>query len=157
MTIPNTITVSGNLTGDPEVRKTGGDVPFTTFRMAVNRRVFVAETGTWEDRNDGFFKVVAWRELARHTAACLEKGDRVVVTGRLSRRPYEVQVDGGETETRYSVEIEADDIGGSMRWYQWRRLVPRETSGHSAEEAQADADGAAEEEDDDGDVVTRAA
>lgn len=122
MSGPNTITVSGNLTADPEMRRTAtNDVPFARLRIAVSRRVYVPEVKDFQDRHDGYFTVVAWRDLARHAAASLRKGDRVVVSGRLSRRSYEAQITANETETRHTVEIEAEDIGGSMRWYAWQR------------------------------------
>lgn len=132
---PNTITVSGNLTADPELRRTAADIPFARLRMAVNRRIFVAERQDWEDRHDGYFNVVAWRDLARHVVASLRKGDRVVVSGRLSRRPYEAVGSDGAVETRHSVEIEADDIGGSLRWYGWQRQTARPLKAVEQDEA----------------------
>ncbi|MGI9016335.1 MAG: single-stranded DNA-binding protein [Euzebya sp.] len=125
MSAPNSITVAGNLTAKPEPRTTSSEVNFTRMRIAVNRRRLVAETNQWEDRVDGFFDVVCWRDMARHAAASLTKGDRVVVTGRLSRREYEVASPGGGTETRHVIEIEADEVGASLRWTQWQRLDPR--------------------------------
>ena len=121
----NTITVSGNLTADPELRRTGAEVPFARMRVAVSRRTQNADTKEWEDRQDGFFNVTAWRDLGQHAATALRKGDRVTVTGRMMRRPYEADLGEGKTETRYTHEIEAEDLGPSLRWQAWTRLEPR--------------------------------
>jgi single-strand DNA-binding protein len=56
--------------------------------------------------------VNAWRTLAENAAESLTRGTRVVVTGRLRSRSWENQ----EGETRSAVEIEADEIGPSLRW-----------------------------------------
>ncbi|WP_370324904.1 single-stranded DNA-binding protein [Euzebya sp.] len=125
MSSHNQITIAGNLTADPDLRTTSGEVPRSRLRVAVNRRVKVAGTqDEWEDRLDGFFTVVCWRDMAVHVRACLRKGDRVVVTGHLTGREYEVTTDGG-TETRHATEIVAEEVGGSFRWYPWTRMEPR--------------------------------
>ncbi|CAN5182220.1 hypothetical protein BH23ACT9_BH23ACT9_39890 [soil metagenome] len=124
MSAPNTIIVAGNLTADPEYRTTSSEVHFVKLRMAVNRRVFVAESNSWEDRTDGFFTVNAWRDLGDNCARSLRRGDRIVVHGRLTHRQYEVTSQEG-TENRQVTEIEADDIGASMRWHCWTRSEAR--------------------------------
>jgi single-strand DNA-binding protein len=106
----NTITLVGNLTKDPEQRFTNSGLAQCTFRMAVNRRK-QNQQGGWDDQTS-FFNVVCWRDLAENVSASLAKGSRVVVTGRLEERSYEVE--GGDK--RYVIEVIADDIGASLRW-----------------------------------------
>lgn len=126
MSAPNTIIVAGNLTAAPEFRKTASEIPFVRMRLAVSRRVFVPDSNTWEDRQDGFFAVTAWRDMARHAHASFNKGDRVVVYGRLTRRQFEVTTeDGTGTENRHVTEIEAEEIGASVRWQPWARVETR--------------------------------
>lgn len=125
MSAANTIIVAGNLTADPEFRKTSSEIPFTRMRLAVNRRTFNAETGAWEDRVDGFFSVTAWRDMARYAKQSLNKGDRVIVHGRLTHRQFEVKVGDNETESRQVTEIEAEEIGASVRWNAWSKVVDR--------------------------------
>jgi single-strand DNA-binding protein len=50
--------------------------------------------------------------LAENAAETLTRGTRVVLTGRLKQRSWETQ-DG---EKRTVVEIEADDLGPSLKW-----------------------------------------
>ncbi|MEE8600359.1 single-stranded DNA-binding protein [Euzebya tangerina] len=137
MTTPNTITVAGNLTADPDYRVTSGEIPLVRIRMAVSRRTYNKANDSWDDRHDGFFTVVCWREMARHASASLRKGDRVVVSGRLIHREYEVTPDGddGPPQTRSVVEIEADEIGGSLRWSSWARMQTRAIDGTDHETA----------------------
>jgi single-strand DNA-binding protein len=81
------------------------------FRVAVNRR-FKDEAGNWKDGDTSYFTVNAWRSLAENVAESLTRGTRVVVAGRLQMRSWETQ-DG---DKRTVVEIEADEIGPSLRW-----------------------------------------
>jgi single-strand DNA-binding protein len=55
--------------------------------------------------------VTGFRQLAINAAASIEKGQRVVVTGRLKIRDWE---NGDRTGT--TIEIEADAIGHDLSW-----------------------------------------
>jgi single-strand DNA-binding protein len=105
----NNVTVIGNITRDPELRYTTGGRAVTSFGLAVNRRYQV--NNEWQEQTS-FFDVVAWAQLGENTAASLNKGARVIVSGRLEQRSWETQ-DG---EKRSKIEIIADEIGPSLRW-----------------------------------------
>ena len=105
----NNITLVGNLTRDPELRYTSGGRGVASFGVAVNRRW--QANGEWQEQTS-FFNVVAWGTLGENAAACLNKGTRIVVSGRLEQRSWETQ-DG---EKRSVVEVVADEIGPSLRW-----------------------------------------
>jgi single-strand DNA-binding protein len=107
----NSITITGNLTRDPEMRYTPSGVSKTTFGVAVNRSWRNQQTQEWEEQTS-FFNVVAWRQLAENASASLTKGTRVIVTGRLEQRSWETD----QGEKRSIVEIVADDIAPSLRW-----------------------------------------
>ena len=107
----NSITVVGNITRDPELRFTGSGQAKTNFGLAVNRRWQNKQTNEWEEAVS-FFNVVAWGEMGENTSESLQKGSRVIVTGRLDQRSWETE-DG---EKRSVVEIVADEIGPSLRW-----------------------------------------
>src|SRR5918996_6499681 len=111
MASDNQITIVGNLTDDPELRYTPNGAAVATIRVAVNRRI-PDGAGGWKDAETSFFRVNAWRTLAENAAESLTRGTRVVVTGRLRSRSWENQ----EGETRSAVEIEADEMGPSLRW-----------------------------------------
>lgn len=107
----NTITLVGNITDDPELRFTPTGRPVANFTVAVNRRYKGAD-GQWEDKLDGFFRCNCWADLAEHVAESLQKGTRVVVTGRLQQRSWEDQ----EGNRRSAIEVQVDEIGPSLRW-----------------------------------------
>lgn len=107
----NTVTLTGNLTKDPELRYTTGGRGVASFGLAVNRRYQV--NGEWQEQVS-FFNVVAWADLGENAAASLHKGNRVVVTGRLEQRSYDTR----EGEKRNITEVIADDLGPSLRWAQ---------------------------------------
>jgi single-strand DNA-binding protein len=111
MAIGNTVTLVGNITRDPELRYLPAGQAQATFGLAVNR--------SWVDRQTNerkevvsFFDIVCWREMAENASESLQKGARVIVTGRLDRREWE----NNEGEKRSKVEITADEVGPSLRW-----------------------------------------
>jgi single-strand DNA-binding protein len=107
----NSVTLVGNVTDDPELRFTPSGAAVANFTVAVNRR-FKGQSGQWEDKLDGFFRCNCWREMAENVAESLQKGTRVVVTGRLQQRNWEDN-DGNK---RRDFEIQVDEVGPSLRW-----------------------------------------
>ena len=107
----NSITITGNITRDPEMRYTPSGVSKVSFGVAVNRSWRNQQTQEWDEQTS-FFNVVAWRQLAENVGASLAKGARVVVSGRLEQRSWETE----QGEKRSIVEIVADDIAASLRF-----------------------------------------
>ena len=107
----NSITISGNITRDPEMRYTPSGVSKVTFGIAVNRSWRNQQSQEWEEQTS-FFNVVAWRQLAENAGASLTKGMRVVVSGRLEQRSWETEAG----EKRSIVEVVADDVAPSLRF-----------------------------------------
>jgi single-strand DNA-binding protein len=105
----NSITLVGNLTRDPELRFTTGGRGVASFGIAVSRRYQV--NGEWQEQTS-YFNIVAWGQLGENAASTLTKGMRVVVSGRLEQREYQNR----EGEKRTAIEINADEIGPSLRW-----------------------------------------
>ncbi|MGH2659837.1 MAG: single-stranded DNA-binding protein [Actinomycetota bacterium] len=111
MASDNQITIVGNLTDDPELRYTPNGAAVVNFSVAVTPRIR-DEGGGWKDGDTSFFRVNAWRTLAENAAESLTRGARVLVVGRLRQRSWET----AEGERRSVVEIEADELGPSLRW-----------------------------------------
>jgi single-strand DNA-binding protein len=99
----------GNLTRDPELRFTTGGRGVASFGIAVSRRYQV--NGEWQEQTS-YFNIVAWGQLGENAASSLTKGMRVVVSGRLEQREYQNR----EGEKRTAIEINADEVGPSLRW-----------------------------------------
>jgi single-strand DNA-binding protein len=106
----NNVTLIGNLVEDPELRFTPSGVPMARLRLAVNRR-WRDNNGDWQE-DTSFFGGTVWREQAESVAESLQKGARVIVTGRLEQRSWETP-DG---DKRSVVEIAIDEVGPSLRW-----------------------------------------
>ena len=108
----NQVTIVGNLTRDPELRYTPNGAALVKFGVAVSRRAKDDATGQWKDVETNFFNVTAWRTLAENAAETLTQGSRVVVIGRLRTNSWETQ----EGEKRSTIEIEAEEVGPSLKW-----------------------------------------
>jgi single-strand DNA-binding protein len=97
------ITVTGNVTADPELKFASNGNARLSFSIASNKRFQV--NGEWQEETS-FFNVVAWRGIAEMAANVLEKGTPVVIKGRLEQRSWE----NAEGEKRSTVEIVADTV-----------------------------------------------
>ena len=109
----NTTTVVGNLTKDPVLNQTKTGVAVANLAIAVNRRVRNSDTGQYEDALDGYFDVVIWRDYAENVAKSLSKGDRVIVTGRITKRSYPDK----NGATQWVTEIQADESAHAAPLY----------------------------------------
>lgn len=107
----NNVTLVGNCTRDPELRFTPSGQAVATFGLAVNRRWQNKQSSEWEEAVS-FFDVTCWQQMAENVSETVQKGTRVVVTGRLDQRSWETQ-DG---EKRSKVEVVADEVAPSLRW-----------------------------------------
>ena len=104
------ITITGNVTGDPELRFTGTGKAVAEFTVAVGERK--KDGNEWVDDGATFYRCSAWEQMAENVAESLTKGMRVVVVGGLRNREYEKR-DGGKG---WSLEVRVDDVGTSLRW-----------------------------------------
>ena len=105
----NNVTLGGRLTRDPELRFTASGLAQCTFSIAQNNRC--KEGNEWVDGDTYFFDAVCWRALAENTAE-LQKGDLIVIVGRLQQRSWET--DSGERRSK--IEIVAEDVTLSRKW-----------------------------------------
>ena len=105
------ITVVGNLVDDPELRFTPAGQPVARFRVASTPRFRDNASGEWKDGDSLFLTCNVWRQAAENAAESLQRGMRVIVSGRLRQRNYETK----EGEKRTVYEVEVDDVGPSLR------------------------------------------
>src|SRR4029453_2433785 len=106
----NQVTLTGNLTDDPELRFTPNGVAVANFRLAVDQRVWDADG--WKDGESSYFRVSVWRGQAEHVSRSLHKGARCVVVGRLRSHSWEAP----EGQRRSAVEVDAEEVGMSLRF-----------------------------------------
>lgn len=107
-----TITIVGNLVGDPELRFTPSGAAVANFTVASTPRTYNRQKGEWEDGEALFLRCNIWKEVAENVAESLVRGQRVIIQGRLKQRSFETR----EGEKRTVVEVEADEIGPSLRY-----------------------------------------
>lgn len=107
-----TITVVGNLVDDPELRFTPSGKGVARFRLASTPRTLDRASGEWKDGEPLFLSCQAWGQIGENIAESLQRGYRVVVSGRLRQRSYETK----EGEKRTVYELEVDEIGPSLRY-----------------------------------------
>jgi single stranded DNA-binding protein len=101
----NNITVTGNLTADPEIQYFDSGTAKATFSIADNR--------VWTDNGEkkeqvSYYDIHAWRYLAEDVARVLSKGVRVTVSGRLEQQTWNDKTTG---DKRSKIVIIADQIG----------------------------------------------
>jgi single-strand DNA-binding protein len=113
MTAGNTTTITGNLTSDPTLRILESGNSVANFTVAVTDRIYDRTTGEWKDGATAFIRCTAWRNAgAENIVDSMTKGTRVLVTGKLRQHTY--TTDSGEQRT--STELEADEVGLSLRF-----------------------------------------
>ncbi|NUO91095.1 MAG: single-stranded DNA-binding protein [Nonomuraea sp.] len=105
------ITIIGNLTADPELRFTPSGAAVANFTVASTPRQFDRQSNEWKDGETLFMRCSVWRDAAENVAESLQRGMRVIVSGRLKSRSYETK----EGEKRTVVEMDVDEIGPSLR------------------------------------------
>lgn len=99
----NRVTITGNLTEDPD-RRTLGESTLTRMRVAVHERVKDSASGEYVDRPN-FLDVSVWGPQATACAEHLHKGSKVAVDGRLRWREWD-----GEGGKGQAVEIVASSV-----------------------------------------------
>jgi single-strand DNA-binding protein len=107
----NSITVVGNVTRDPELKFLNSGQAAVRLSIAVNRRWQNRQTQEWEERVS-YFEVQGYGAMAENAANSLQKGARVLVTGRLEQRSWETE----NGDKRSIVEINADEIAPSLKF-----------------------------------------
>lgn len=135
----NSVTISGRLTRDPELKSTPSGTAVCKLGVAVNDRVKVNDE--WQDRPN-FFDVDVFAGRAETCAKYLERGQAVTISGRLRWRQWE----GDDGKKRSAVSIVADlvEFGqkagagkGSDAFAQAKDIV-REAQGAAAGDDQDD-------------------
>ena len=107
----NSVSISGNLGRDPELRATRSGMKVLGFSMCVNGRVRRGDS--WEDKPN-WVDVSLFGNRAESVARYLAKGSHVTVHGRLNQRTWETE-DG---QKRSKLEVIADEIdfsGGAQQ------------------------------------------
>lgn len=85
----NRVVLLGNMTRDPELRRTGNGKAVTNFTLALNR---------YNNDDADFVDCVCWEKIAENTAQYCHKGSKVAVEGSIQTGSY-VDKDGHNRKT----------------------------------------------------------
>lgn len=82
----NSVTLIGNLGGDPEIRYTPGGTAVCNFSIATTKR-YKNKDGEKVEQTS-WHKIVAWNKLAEICAEHLNKGQQVQVVGEIQYQEW---------------------------------------------------------------------
>lgn len=122
----NRISLMGRLTKDPDVRVTPNGEPITRFSIAVNRP-YKNQEGKYEA---DFINIVAFKKTAEIAGNNLNKGNRVLVEGRLEIRQYQAK-DGTK---RSITQVVADRIEFIESKQKGNSTRPAQQTGYTKQE-----------------------
>lgn len=110
MALP-TLTGTGRLCSDGELRYTNTGMPVFAVDLAFSARK-KDNNGEWVDGDKLFIRATAFREQAESIAESLNKGDEVLVSGRVKLDQWQDK-QTGENRSRPSLLV--DSIGPNVR------------------------------------------
>jgi single-strand DNA-binding protein len=95
----NEVRLLGHLGRTPEMRFTPNGNAVCEFSLATNRKVGDAYEADWHN-------IVCWGKTAEYANDKLDKGDLVLVAGRIQYRSW----DGQDGQKRYRTEVVAERV-----------------------------------------------
>ena len=107
------IAMQATVISDIDLRTSEAGRPWCSFRVAANERIQNRITGEWSDGESTYLTVKCWGRLAENVAASVEKGQPVVINGRLNQRHYERETDGRHVRGS-TLEVSARAIGHDL-------------------------------------------
>lgn len=105
-----TLTVTGNLTADPELRFLPGGDAVANFTVASTPRFYDRQAGEWKNGETTFVPCSVWRDQAERFVDSAARGSRVVVTGRLKQRSWTTE----DSEKHSRLEVQVDEVAFSV-------------------------------------------
>lgn len=100
----NRVVISGNLTRDPELRRTQSGMAILSFGVAVNDRRRNNQTGEWEDYAN-YIDCTMFGNRAESLSNILYKGMKVAIEGKLRWSQWE-----RDGQKRSKVEVIVDEV-----------------------------------------------
>lgn len=108
----NKVTIMGRLGSDPELKYTNGGQPVGSLSVATTD-TWLDKAGVKQERTE-WHKVTAWGKQAEVLGKYLQKGDQILLEGRIQTDKWEDK-DGN---TRYTTKIILDKfyfVGGKSK------------------------------------------
>jgi len=99
----NKVVLLGNITRDPELKRTPSGVAIARLRLAVNENVRDRQTGQTKEVAC-YVDVTVWERQAEACGQFLQKGSQIIVDGKLVYEEWKTP--GGESRSRLSVRAD---------------------------------------------------
>jgi len=122
MTSFNKVILLGNLTRDPEVRYTPNGIAVASFAIAVNRKY---KQGDETKEEVSYIDIVVFGKQAESCGQYINKGDSVLIDGRLQQRRWDDKETG---QKRNKIEVVAQSVN----------FMPKRSSGGGQAHAHAE-------------------
>lgn len=119
------ITIDGRLAADPELRFGQSGTAIASMRVVAADRRMNKQSGEWEDGDVLWIDVTAFKQLAENVVESVQKGDLVVITGRLKTDEW---TDRETQQKRSKVTVIADTVAASLAF----RVLPHAGATHAA-------------------------
>lgn len=100
----NKVMLIGNVTRDPEIRKTPNGQTVASVGLATNRR-WKDQSGQRQEQVE-YHNIVVWRKLAEIVGQYVKKGSKIYIEGRLQTRSWDDQ----SGTKKYKTEIVAENL-----------------------------------------------
>ncbi len=107
----NKVILMGNLTRDPELRFTAGNMPICKFGLAVNRRFKDSQSGEWKEEPT-FVDVTIFGARGEAFSRYHQKGKPAFIEGTLRLDTWEDKNGGGKRSKLYVVADTWEFVGG---------------------------------------------
>lgn len=130
-----TVTVFGYVGTEVEFRGGNGKAERAWFRIGSTPRFFDRAAREWRDSETVWLTVKAWRDLARNVSSSINKGEPVVVVGKLRASVW--TGDDGVEHRRDVLEattVAHDLARGTSAFHRTERVVEREDTSSEDEE-----------------------
>lgn len=118
------ITVEGRLAADPELRFSPSGTAMARMRVIAADRRMNKETGEWEDGDVLWIDVTAFKKLAENLVESVQKGDLLVITGRIRTEEWDDRDSG---QKRSKIAMLADTVAASLAF----RVLPHAGATHA--------------------------
>jgi single-strand DNA-binding protein len=128
----STMTLTGRLTGAPELRFSPAGVAVAAFTIVTSRRVKDQASGEWSDADTTFWECKAFKQLAENICESLDRGMEVVAVGRAVQESWE---DRQSAAKRSKIVVRIDSIGPSLRSATAKVTKAQGGSGHGKQDA----------------------
>lgn len=99
----NSVTLTGRITKDPEIRYSSNGMASVRFTVAVDRRAARDQNG---NRPADFISCVAFGQPADFISRFVKKGNMLAISGRIQTGQYQ----GQDGQMRYTTDVVCDNV-----------------------------------------------